>query len=228
MHRPMPPDLAFDVQLKHGTCIGVRVPADDEAVHRLARTLLRPEEVAYADALTPIVRRSWVGGRVALRQALARLGIDAPPVLPNDRKAPGLPAGIAASITHKEGVAAALVAREPVAQVGVDLELVVPRTYDIARRVLTADELAEIASWSDADRDQEVLLRFSAKEAIYKALDPFVRRFVGFQEVSVRPRPDGGATVRAALARGEGPFTIDVTWRRFDGVVLTTARVQPD
>jgi 4'-phosphopantetheinyl transferase EntD len=218
-------DIAFDLRLEHGICVGVRIPAHDQDVRAIARTHLRQEEVAHSEGLTAIVRRSWVAGRVALREALGRVGVDTPPVLRNDRGAPDLPSGIAGSVTHKEGLAAALAAREPSARIGVDLEFDVPRTHDIARRVLTAAELEELASWAPGDRDREVLLRFSAKEAIYKAIDPFVRRFVGFQEVLVQPLPGGGATVRAALAGGEGPFTIEATWRRFDGVILTTARV---
>jgi 4'-phosphopantetheinyl transferase EntD len=77
-------------------------------------------------------------------------------------------------------------------------------------------------------RAREVLLRFSAKEAIYKALDPFVRRYVGFLEVEVTPRPDGTADVRSQLPEasdGARAFAIDVRWQRFAGLVLTTARV---
>jgi 4'-phosphopantetheinyl transferase EntD len=226
MQRPVRPEIAFDLELKHGVCIGVRIPADDQALRRLAGAVLRPEEVAYADRLAPLVRRSWIGGRVALRAVLARVGVDAPALLRNDRGAPDLPRNIAASVTHKEGLAAALAARETLAQVGVDLELDVPRTYDIARRVLTPAELAEMADWTPEARDREVLLRFSAKEAIYKAIDPFVRRYVGFHEVAVAPQADGGALVETMLAKGEGPFAVEATWRRFDGVVLTTARVE--
>jgi 4'-phosphopantetheinyl transferase EntD len=226
MHPPMRAEIAFALELKHGICIGVRIPADDDALRGLASTRLHSEEVVYAGRLAPLARRTWTGGRVALREALARVGVDPPPILRNDRGAPALPAGIMASVTHKQGLAAALVSRETSAQVGVDLELEIPRTYDIARQVLTAAELAEITSWPAAEREREVLLRFSAKESVYKAIDPFVRRFVGFREVAVRPHPDGGATVEAKLARGEGPFVIDVTWRRFDGLVLTTARAR--
>jgi 4'-phosphopantetheinyl transferase EntD len=91
---------------------------------------------------------------------------------------------------------------------------------------LTGRELAEIAHLSGEERGREVLLRFSAKEAVYKAIDPFVRRYVGFLEVEVSPRPDGSAAFASLLPIGEGPFVVDVRWRRFDGVVLTTARVE--
>ena len=121
----------------------------------------------------------------------------------------------------------ALVAPRGRARMGVDVEIDVARSHDIARRVLTPGEIAELAHLDASDRAREVLLRFSAKEAVYKALDPFVRRYVGFSEVAVSPRPDGTAIVTAGLPDGEGPFLIEVRWRRFDGIVLTTARVIP-
>jgi enterobactin synthetase component D len=218
-------DIAFDLALEHGRCVGVRIPAADADLDALGRAALSPEERGRAEGMPGPRRRTWVGGRAAMREALVRLG-SAPATVPSDdRGAPVLPAGIAGSVTHKEGLAAALVAREQRARVGVDLELDVVRTQDIASRVLTPGEMAEIAHLGASDRAREVLLRFSAKEAVYKALDPFVRRYVGFGEVAVSPRDDGTALVTAVLADGEGPFVIEVRWRRFDGIVLTTARV---
>jgi 4'-phosphopantetheinyl transferase EntD len=160
-----------------------------------------------------------------MREALARVGLTQVEVPRDDRGAPVLPAGIAGSITHKEGLAAALAARESRARIGVDVELDAPRLLDIASRVLTPSELAEIAHLDATERAREVLLRFSAKEAIYKGLDPFVRRYVGFHEVAVSPLPDGRARVTSELRDDEGPFDVEVRWRRFDGIVLTTARV---
>ncbi|MGH7270218.1 MAG: 4'-phosphopantetheinyl transferase family protein [Polyangiaceae bacterium] len=216
----------FDRVLAHGRCVGVRLPASDEAVRGLAIAILRPEEVRIAEAFPPLRRVTWVGGRVALRLALGRAGIEAPLLISSDdRGAPVLPPGIAGSITHKEHIAAALVAREANACIGVDLEPDVVRSQDIADRVLTDGERAQLAGLDAAARGREVLLRFSAKEAIYKALDPFVRRYVGFQEVSVSPREDGTCAVTWALRSGEGPFAIDVRWMRQGGIVLTTARV---
>jgi 4'-phosphopantetheinyl transferase EntD len=218
-------DIAFDLALEHGTCVGVHIPADAAALDGLA-AVLAPEERSRAAGFPVPRRRTWVGGRAAMREALARLGTPAVPVASDDRGAPVLPAGIAGSITHKEGIAAALVAHESEARVGVDVELDALRSLDIARRVLTVDEIAAIAPMSEDDRTREVLLRFSAKEAIYKALDPFVRRYVGFHEVALSPQPDGTAVVATALRENEGPFVIEVCWRRFDGIVLTTARVR--
>ena len=79
---------------------------------------------------------------------------------------------------------------------------------------------------SEVERGSEVLLRFSAKEAIYKALDPYVKRYVGFREVAVTPLADGTAKVLMCLAQKEGPFDVDVRWMRTEGLIVTTARIQ--
>jgi enterobactin synthetase component D len=225
----MVPGAAFDLVLDHGRCVGVRLPAADGEIHDLAARALLPAERAFAAELAPARRRTWIGGRVALRWAFAQLAIEAPPVVADDRGAPVVPAGVVASISHKAEIAVALVAlveASPV-RVGVDIELDDRRGLDIATKVLTDDELSEIAGLDEGARRREVLLRFSAKEAIYKAIDPFVRRYVGFKEVRVTPRPDGTADVGAFLRPEEGPMSIEVRWLRIDGYVLTTSRAWP-
>jgi 4'-phosphopantetheinyl transferase EntD len=228
--------VAFELELEHGLCVAVRLPDGGvsgltpdapDAVEAFAQGILLPEELAVAAKMFPVRRKTWVGGRVAMRLALARAGIEAPAVLADDRGAPVLPAGVVGSISHKATIAVALVARVPGARVGVDVEEDGARTLDISSKVLTAEELPEIASFWGAARDSEVLLRFSAKEAIYKAIDPFVRRFVGFKEVAVTPRPDGTAEVGDHLGADSGRYSIEVRWRRLQGLILTTARVQP-
>jgi enterobactin synthetase component D len=219
------PDIAFDVNLDHGRCVGIRLPEADASIVALADTALVGAERAFAGSLTAIRRRTWVGGRAAMRQALARVSIEAPPVLADARGAPILPPGIAGSISHKENLAVALVARDD-AHLGVDVELDYARARNIASKVLTDEEVAELAGLVEDVHAHEVLLRFSAKEAIYKAIDPFVRRYVGFKEVTVKPLRGGNADVRLHLASGEGPFVVDVRWLRWQTFVLTTARVE--
>lgn len=215
MGRPL-----FEWRLDHGLCVGVALPVEDEGG-------LLPEERTYAGTLGAVRRRSWVGGRVAMRAALESLGLSAPPIRADERGAPVLPAGIAGSISHKEDLAVALVTLEGAAKIGVDIEKDAPARLDISRKVLREEELAELARMPEASRGSEVLLRFSAKEALYKALDPFVKRYVGFREVAVTPLPDGTARVSMTLADGEGPFDAVVRWRREGAVILTTARVRP-
>lgn len=223
----MAPDIVFDLALDHGRCLGLRIPADAGAVEELAEQTLLAEERVPTFRVHPLRRRAWVGGRTALRTLLVRSGIDAPALLADDRGAPMAPAGISVSVSHKDWIAVALVAREATARVGVDVELDVVHTTDISSRVLAEDELEELAKYDEKRRAREVLVRFSAKESVYKALDPFVRRYVGFKEVSVSTRAAGDARVDLRLIGSEGPFATGVRWRCFDGLVLTTARVEP-
>lgn len=218
-------DVLFDEVLDHGRCVAVTLPAEDAAIAAMAAETLLPEEREAAAALAPMRRRGWVGGRVAMREALARIGRTAPPILTDDRGAPQLPPGIAGSISHKDRVAVALAAVEATARVGVDVEVERPRKHDIAPKILRPDELAEIAGLSAEERASAVLLRFSAKEAVYKALDPYVRRYVGFLEVAVTLRDDGTGQVTPHLREGEGPFVFELRWMKMGALLVTTARV---
>jgi 4'-phosphopantetheinyl transferase EntD len=222
---PRAPEVVFDRVVAHGRAFAVRIPATPEEADALAAAGLVTEEREFAAPLPPLRRRAWIAGRLAARVALRDLGFDAPPLFSDDRGAPSFPGGTAGSISHKGDTAVVLVATGTEGHLGVDLEIDAIGKVDIASKVLTEAERRELAGLSREERAREVLLRFSAKEAIYKALDPYVRRYVGFQEVAVSPDANGRAHVVAGLTGGEGPFSFDVRWARFDGLVLTTARV---
>ncbi len=223
----------FGLDLPHGRCVGVALPGrdtDDESLPPSARAALSEQEQRHVDALPPLRRVSWAGGRIALRAALADLSLDPGPILSTPRGAPRLPDGVRGSISHKEGLAVGLAARATTDgdwQIGVDLERVVAGRFDIARHVLRPEERARLPLAEDPGRVEELLFAFSAKEAIYKALDPFVARFVSFQEVAVERRSDGGAAVALFLrAPAEASFDVDVRWLRRDDFIITTARVR--
>ncbi len=146
-------------------------------------------------------RATFCAGRLALRHALVAAGAfddvaDVPAVLRDDRGAPVVPgcppARLRASISHKDTHAAAVVHvvadEAPDVRVGIDLELdhgqARARIDGIARQTLGDDERASLPDDDDARR-RAVLVRFSAKEALYKAIDPYLRRYVGFHEVGV-------------------------------------------
>jgi enterobactin synthetase component D len=211
---------AWAWELDHGLCVGVKLPVEDEGA-------LSPEERTRADDLAPARRRSWVGGRVALRAAASLRGIVLPSVGTDERGAPLLPSGLRGSISHKDDVAVALLAEgtQDGGHIGVDVERDVPRKTDVSRKVLRAEELAELEAMPWPLRRRELLLRFSAKEAVYKALDPFVQRYVGFLEVAARPSADGRVAIVTSLAKGEGPFHVEGRWRSEGDLLLTTARV---
>ncbi len=157
-------------------------------------------------------------GRAAVRAALAQPDAEIPS---DDRGAPVLPAGWLGSISHKVGRAAALVARDDGsgARIGVDLERAAAPRQPIARRILVARELARLT-----DR-RDVSLCFAIKEAIYKAIDPIVRRYVGFTEVEVEIDAGGGCTI-TLVEPANLPVVVEAAWQERDGYWLATARAR--
>lgn len=196
------------IDTPHGRCVIVAAAADLPLVgdeHRLAATL------------GPVRRRELAAGRTALRAALVDLGVTEPPaILADDRGAPVLPAGFVGSISHKAERAAALVAPAGQGFVGIDIELAAPSRLAIERRILTPREQVRVSG-------REVTLYFSIKEAIYKAIDPIVRRYVGFTEVELDVRADGSVAV-TVLDVAKLPVAIEAAWQERDGHWLATAR----
>jgi phosphopantetheine--protein transferase-like protein len=138
--------------------------------------------------------------------------------------APLLPPGFVGSVSHKQRIAVALAALDEGAHVGIDVEDLGPLRQDISPRILTPAERVAVDALPPAARWDAVKIRFSIKESVYKALDPFVARYVGFQEAEVDLDPS--VAVRLSLAQGEGPFVVEATWTRIDGQVLSTARIR--
>ncbi|HEY7371276.1 MAG TPA: 4'-phosphopantetheinyl transferase superfamily protein [Polyangia bacterium] len=223
--------VMFQRALPAGVCVAVSLPEMDDFATPPG---LHADEIAFVHASSAGRRRSFFGGRVALRAAMAALGAGAADgaraILSTPRGAPAMPPGFVGSVSHKRELAVAIVARaEPTPQVtvGVDVEVARALRADIAPRVLTPAERAALSDLTGDARDAAVLVRFALKEAIYKALDPWVQRLVSFQEVEIVAAPEGGAwRARLTLARGEGPFSIDLYDASGDGLVLVVAAVE--
>jgi 4'-phosphopantetheinyl transferase EntD len=227
--------VAFARDLPFGRCVAVTLPPDGARDEDLAA--LHPEEAAHARGLGAIRRVTWVGGRIALRAALQDLGVgpEQGAIGATKRGAPALPPGLVGSLSHKEMLAVALVARsaeegggrKPAATVGIDVEIARPPRADIAPRVLTPDEHRRVQGLNEAAAARELLIAFSAKEAIYKALDPWVGRYVSFQEVALARDARGALVATLALAHTEGPFAVELHEEPASGLILVAARVRP-
>lgn len=201
------------IETPHGEVVLVEL-LPGEALDAALAALPAPER-AHAGRLGERRRREFVIGRAALHAAL---GDPEAPIPSDDRGAPVLPAGWVGSVSHKGALAAAIVAPAGGGRVGIDLERAAPPRVDIARRVLTPREQAALP-----DRGRAVTLRFSIKEAIYKAIDPYLRRYVGFTEVELELPPEPGA---CAVTHGL-PLAIEAAWREHAGHWLATARARP-
>jgi 4'-phosphopantetheinyl transferase EntD len=198
------------IDTPHGKCAVIEL-GDDELDEALS--LLPIEEREAAERLSGVRRRELIAGRTAIHALID----PAHPVLANDRGAPVVPAGLSGSISHKLARAAALVAMAEHGHVGVDLERAGPTKLDIAKRILTANE----ARVSGA----ELLRVFAIKEAIYKAIDPIVCRYVGFQEVELVVG-EGGDVKVSVVDAGRLPVAIEAWWTALDGHWLATARAR--
>ena len=183
--------------------------------------------------------RTFAAGRHVLRAALRETGVDVQgPIMKTPRGAPLLPEGVLASVSHKDELAVAIACLDDGegARIGVDVELFEDarvkaggKRIDVSRHVLTSRELAELTGLDDERRHRALLTRFSLKEALYKALDPFVQRYVGFLEVEARVHDDGTASFLLALTHGEGPFVVDGAWAIVEDPmpsVITLVRVR--
>jgi 4'-phosphopantetheinyl transferase EntD len=72
---------------------------------------------------------------------------------------------------------------------------------------------------------EEVLLRFSLKESVYKAMHPLICQFVCFQEAEIQPLADGTADVLLFLKSGahESLECVTAHWRRQGDFFLSSA-----
>lgn len=218
--------MAFHHATPHGVLTAVHIPDSPDPVPERVLASLPGPEAAFARELRAYRQVSFVGGRIALRAAAAQLGQQVPPILPDDRSRPRLPPALAGSISHKRDLAVGMVSQAAHGTLGVDLEDYAPQRPSIAGHVLTEAEQATIASLPEGRRWIALLVRFSIKESVYKALDPYVRRYVGFTEAEVDPDLEGRARVALTLANGEGPFTVDARYEWLHGRLLTSVRIR--
>jgi 4'-phosphopantetheinyl transferase EntD len=209
--------VIFERDLPLGRLVGVALPTSDAS--------LVDEERAFARDLAEARRATWVGGRVALRAAIAHLGVSAGSVLATPRGAPALPAGVVGSIAHKDTLAVALAARDEGATLGVDVELDRAPRVDVSGRVLGDAERARLDALAPDARPRELLTVFAAKEAIYKALDPWLGRFIAFKEVETS-RADGELAAVFAPREGEPAFSLELVEVPLEGLVLVAARAR--
>ncbi len=207
----------------------------------VAAERLHPDEAALVAAMLPTRRATFVAGRIAMRDAMqTALATHAPtdaryPILRTDRGAPVLPSTVAGSVSHKHDAALALM--QPMAhhtvRVGVDLEHR-PTERDLARpsiakRILTAPELDALAQLHHEPllQRERVILSFAIKEAIYKAIDPTVQRYVRFTEVALAFTEENRVRVSLLLPElANGELQVHAHYALQDKWIIATATAE--
>ena len=218
-------EVAFIRALPHGIAVGVQIPVEKIPVPEAVLRSLHADEAAIADTLDGFRKIQFVGGRLAIRAALHHLGQRHGALTRTERGAVTLPPNLAGSISHKGGLALGMVAKNDQGTLGVDLEEYLPARPQIEKKVLRPTEIAAISALPEDRRWIATLIRFSIKEAIYKALDPYLQRYIGFDEVAVTPDLEGKATVQLYLNSAEDDFHIDANYTWLHGRLLTSVRI---
>lgn len=223
-------------------------PAHDGEVQLIHESQLDPllqsldlhaDEVTRLGALQPERKLTFAGGRVAVRRAMELLdadggvggGSELRPVLSSPIGAPLLPGGWLGSITHTGGLAVAAVAEPPLNAggpfaVGIDVEHESrPTSPRLASRILSVSERATLGAQPGLGAPADALLRFSVKEALYKALHPLVCARIPWLSVSVQPRADGSCAVGVSeLEAATGTrLRAHASWERHEGYFIATA-----
>lgn len=147
------------------------------------RPIAEGDEDAFADLSEPLARRRASGAaRIAARAALSALGGDGAAPLPRSAGGyPLWPAGFVGSLAHDEALAVALAA--PAARfvaLGVDVEPCEPLPADVTQIALLPAERRAAAA--DPPLGRAI---FAAKEAVYKAVNPFDGTALEYEDIDV-------------------------------------------
>ncbi len=177
--------------------------------------LLAPERATLCRAVPQRIQQ-FTAGRLCARRALERLGFDSFPVVVSPSREPVWPEALIGSITHTDGLCAAVVApRAAFFGIGLDAEVVGAVDPTIWRRVCAPADLDWLESLPPAARTAAVTLVFAAKEAFYKAQYGRTRQWLNFEDVTITvPRwsLDRGAFIAttrphlAVAAQAHAPF----------------------
>lgn len=190
---------------------------------------LLPEEKHLVDDVADVRRAETTTARHCARLALVRLGAQPVPILRAPSRAPVWPAGYVGSMTHCAGFRGAAVGRTNDARsVGIDAEPDAPLPPGVLRLVTSPAERESMSGgwWKGSSGVAWDRLVFSAKEAVYKAWEPVVGRWLDFTEVDVRPRGPGQLDVDVLVpTSGAFPRRLICRWVVVDGLILTAVVV---
>lgn len=148
-------------------------------------------EISLPDNLTSTSlkrQREYKAGRWCANQALRALSHHVVAIgIGQTDHGPCWPDGIVGSLTHTRTFAMAAVARaDTFYGIGIDAEEILSkeRATKIQKKILTNQESKHFHDWCELGSIQPNILLtliFSAKESLFKCLNPLVKKFFGFQ-----------------------------------------------
>ncbi len=134
-------------------------------------------------------KAEYIAGRYCAIQSLKTLGTPAPQdISTNENRSPNWPEGYIGSITHSKGFASAAISEKKyIRAIGIDSELLIKErtASNVHSHVLTENEKHDDNLWITGNFREYLTLVFSAKESIYKCLNPLVNQFFDFRDACI-------------------------------------------
>lgn len=190
---------------------------------------LNPEnacEQAFVRELRGDRRNEYLTGRLCARKALSQIKIKPQPISTNPNRSPKWPENIVGSITHTRQLCIAIVSLQKDYQaLGVDVENVGAVTPEIERYIVTDKEFKQ---YQNLSFDWKTFL-FSAKESIFKCLNPLFGIFPEFKDMEIELVSDHefvGKNVNKAFIdfRVRGSYYVDQSIVVTNGYILNNFR----
>ncbi|HEY2595923.1 MAG TPA: 4'-phosphopantetheinyl transferase superfamily protein [Chloroflexota bacterium] len=217
IRRGLPMPSRVGVGIRYVSEMGATPPP----LHAHEEGLLGPQAI-------PRRRVFFALGRAAARDALRELGIEDVGIGRGEGGEPVWPTGVVGAISHSPDVAVAVVGRlTDYAGLGIDVEE--PTRGPTPRAARLVCRPAEMA-WADPESGTKRLtMLFSAKEAVFKALFPIERVWLGFADAELTWRAEREAfDARVLKSVGAGypeGFQLEVNCTVGNGWVLSTVGV---
>ncbi|TCW00469.1 4'-phosphopantetheinyl transferase family protein [Biostraticola tofi] len=151
-----------------------------------ARGIALPESIASASVKR---RAEYLAGRILCDRLLAEFGYPGFVLLPGEDRAPCWPENLYGAISHHASTAVALVGKRSengIGGVGIDIEtLIAPaKALELWSGIINVAERQYLDTLS-LPFAVSLTLAFSAKETLFKALYPSVRRYFDFLDAQV-------------------------------------------
>lgn len=135
----------------------------------------------------PKRKRDYLAGRFCAKKCLSTFDLESFEIASNEDRSPIWPRGYCGSITHTKTYACAVVASLDVYRsVGIDSEQIMKEsTFDRVKRQIATDTELDIVSQVSKQPRIALTIIFSAKEAVFKAVYPLVKKHFYFEAFEI-------------------------------------------
>ncbi len=170
------------------------------------RHCVQEEQIPLRESLTGTSLKrqcEYLAGRLAAKHALQALGSIDVIVSQDASGKPIWPSNTTGSITHHDGDAIAITAHSSqYLGLGIDLEMIMPcaQAKRLSKKILTESEKSQFIESEKYDLST-ISLIFSAKESLFKLLNPISHQFFGFQDATCICIDQADKTLSMALLK---------------------------